>query len=268
LIVDIFRAATLQLGTECEPDRESAQLQRYESVVRRSTAALGFDLGATTIADEVFAKIRQAIVEGEIASGSKLSEPEMAARYGISRGPLREALRRLESSNLVERRANCGARVVTLTFAGLIEIYQVRESLEGMAARLAAECMTPAEIADLRGLLARHRDQVDGDPSGAYFQKEGDLDFHFRIARGSGNRRLIGMLCDDLYYPARMYRFQFGMTGERSQAALAEHGLIVDAIAERDAELAEWLTRRHIRASRRYAERRLGARQDESRGSE
>lgn len=211
-----------------------------------------------TIADEVFAKIRQAIVAGEIASGSKISEPEMAARYGISRGPLREAMRRLEASNLVERRANCGARVVGLSFAGLIEIYQLREALEGLAARLAAESMQPAEIAELRALLARHREQVAEDPSGAYFQKEGDLDFHFRIAQGSRNGRLIAMLCNDLYFLARMYRYQFGMSGDRSQVALDEHGLIVEALADRDGESAEWLTRRHIRASRRHAEQRLG----------
>jgi DNA-binding GntR family transcriptional regulator len=226
------------------------------------------DLTTKTIADQVFAEIRQAIVAGELASGSKLSEQEMAARFGISRGPLREALRRLEASHLVERRANCGARVVTLSFAGLIEIYQLREALEGLAARLAAEVMSPAQIEDLRALLTQHRDQVAADPSGAYFQREGDLDFHFRIAQGSRNARLIGMLCNDLYYLARMYRYQFGMTGERSQAALDEHGLIVEAIAARDGELAEWLTRRHIRASRRHAEQRLGALQDEAREAE
>ncbi len=210
-----------------------------------------------TIADEVFAKIRRAIVAGEIASGSKISEPEMAARYGISRGPLREAMRRLEAASLVERRANCGARVVTPTVDGLMEIYHLREALEGLAARLAAEKMAPSEVAELRCLLSRHREQVAADPSGAYFQKEGDLDFHFRIARGSRNRRLIAMLCHDLYYLVRMYRYQFGMTGDRAQAALDEHGSIVDAIGDGDGELAEWLTRRHIRTSRRHAERRL-----------
>lgn len=216
------------------------------------------NLPTTTIVDEVFARLRQAIVAGEIASGSKISEPEIAARYGTSRGPVREAMRRLEAANLVERRANFGARVVTLTFAGLIEVYQMREALEGMAARLAAEAMTPSEVAHLRGLLATHREQVAADPSGAYFQREGDLDFHFRIAHGSRNQRLIGVLCNDLYYLARMYRYHFGMTGDRAQAALDEHELIVTAIADGDGELAEWLTRRHIRTSRRHAERRLG----------
>ena len=90
-----------------------------------------------------------------------------------------------------------------------------------------------------------------------YFQKEGDLDFHFRIVQGSGNRRLIDILCNDLYHLARMYRCQFGMKSDRAADALKEHELVADAIAERDGELAEWLMRRHIRASRRAIERRL-----------
>jgi DNA-binding GntR family transcriptional regulator len=212
---------------------------------------------SATLADRVFEQLRRAIVEGEIAPGSKISEPEMAARFGISRGPLREAMRQLESTNLVERRPNLGARVVTLTSEQLIEIYVLREALEGMAARLAAEHMADEAIEELKDLLARHRREVASEYWQAYFQKEGDMDFHYRIVHGSGNQRLIGILCDDLYYLARMYRCQFGMGSDRARDALKEHALIVDAIAERDGELAELLMRRHIRASRRGAERRL-----------
>ncbi len=212
---------------------------------------------SATLADRVFEQLRRAIVEGEIAPGSKISEPEMAARFGISRGPLREAMRRLESTNLVERRPNLGARVVTLTSEQLIEIYVVREALEGMAARLAAEHMADEAIEELKHLLEQHRREVAREYWQAYFQKEGDMDFHYRIVKGSGNQRLIGILCDDLYHLARMYRCQFGMGSDRARDALKEHALIVDAIAERDGELAELLMRRHIRTSRRGVERRL-----------
>lgn len=211
-----------------------------------------------TIADRVFEQLRLAIVEGEIPSGSKISEPEMAARFGISRGPLREAMRRLESTNLVERRPNVGARVITLSNERLIEVYLIREALEGMAARLAAERMSDDAIEELKDLLEHHRREVARDYWQAYFQREGDMDFHYRIVQGSGNQRLIGILCDDLYHLARMYRCQFGMGGDRARDALKEHALIVDAIAERDGEFAELLMRRHIRASRQNVERRLG----------
>jgi len=212
---------------------------------------------ATTIADQIFAEIRQEIVEGRIPQGSKISEPELARRFGISRGPLREAMRRLESSSLVSRRPNVGARVITLTSDQLLEIYHVREALEGMAARLAAERMTEREVADLQALLHEHQRQVDLEQGQAYFQREGDLDFHYRIVRGSHNERLIGLLCNDLYFLVRMYRCQFGMISPRAPAALGEHGHIVDAIAGRDGELAEILMRRHIRNSRAHVERRL-----------
>jgi DNA-binding GntR family transcriptional regulator len=210
-----------------------------------------------TLADRVFDQVRHAIVAGDIPPGSKISEPVLAARFGISRGPLREALRRLEASNLVDRRANQGARVIALSGSQLLEIYQVREALEGMAARLAAAHMPPDEVADLRTLLERHRLQVAADGGLAYYQEEGDLDFHYRIVQGSGNRRLTGLLCNDLYHLVRMYRYQFGMSGTRAVPALREHDLVIDAIADGDGETAECLMRRHIRASRLNVERLL-----------
>lgn len=213
---------------------------------------------SATIADRIFDRLRQAIVEGEIPPGSKISEPVLAARYGISRGPLREAMRRLESTNLVDRKPNVGARVITLSSHQLLEIYVIREALEGMAARLAAQQMSDAAIADLQHLLAQHRAEIAQNGQ-TYFQQEGDLDFHFRIVQGSGNRRLIDILCNDLYHLARMYRCQFGMKSNRVRDAIKEHELIADAIAEHDGELAEWLMRRHIRLSRRAVERRLAA---------
>jgi len=214
---------------------------------------------ATTIADQVFAEVRQAIVEGRIPQGSKISEPELARQYGISRGPLREAMRRLESSGLVSRRANVGARVITLSSDQLLEIYHVREALEGMAARLAAQRMSEPEIAALQALVAEHRRQVGVARGRIRFQREGDLDFHYCIVRGSHNRRLISLLCNDLYHLVRMYRCQFGTTRPRASEAQREHDQIADAIAGRDGELAELLMRRHIRTSRRYVETRLDA---------
>jgi len=215
--------------------------------------------GVSTVADRVFDQLRRAIIAGEIPAGTKLSEPVLAERFAVSRGPLREAIGRLESTNLVERRPNVGARVVTLTSAGLLEIYQVREALEGMAARLAAGRMSDESIQDLKDLMDQHRRDVARDFWQAYFQQEGDLDFHYRIVIGSGNQRMIRVLCDDLYHLARMYRCQFGMKSDRARDALKEHALVVDAIADRDGELAEWLMRRHVRASRQAVELRLAA---------
>lgn len=209
-----------------------------------------------TISERIFARIQQEIVEGKLKPGSKISEPELARAYGISRGPLREAIGRLEACSLVVRKANVGARVVSLSSEQLLEIYHVREALEGMAARLAATAMSDEEIADLARLLSGHRQQIEEAPGLGYFQKEGDLDFHYRIVQGSKNSRLIELLCNDLYHLVRLYRYQFGLVS-RAQRALVEHEHIVAAIADRDGEMAELLMRHHIRATRANAVRRI-----------
>lgn len=212
-----------------------------------------------TIADTVFKKIQTAIVQGNIPTGSKISEPALAKEFGISRAPLREALSRLEACNLIERTPNVGARVITLSRQHLIEIYHVRESLEGLAAKLATENMTDEEITEFELLLEKHQQQIEKDQS--YFQKEGDMDFHFRIVQGSKNSRLIDMYCNDLYHLIRLYRYQFGMISKRVPRAFIEHGHIIDAIRHRDGEMAQFLMSRHICASRQNVEEMLDEKQ-------
>jgi DNA-binding GntR family transcriptional regulator len=214
---------------------------------------------AVTIADQVFVRLQRAIVAGEIPSGSKISEPELARVYGISRGPLREAIARLEACSLVVRKPNIGARVVTLSGAQLVEIFHVREVLEGLAARLAATAMTDAEIENLTRLLECHGTQLEQERGAADFHKEGDLDFHYRIAQGSHNARLHELLCNGLYHLVRLYRHQFGMPCTRVSQAIAEHRHIVAALANRDGEMAELLMRHHVRASRASVEHQLAA---------
>ncbi len=210
-----------------------------------------------TLTDRLFEALQQAIVEGEIPQGSKISEPELARRYGVSRGSLREAIARLEACKLVERKHNFGARVVELSAEQLIEIFQLREALEGMAARLAAQAMTDAEIDALGALLEQHGQQIEQEQGQAYFQKQGDLDFHFRIVQGSKNRQLITLLCEDLYHLLRMYRVQFGMRSKRSRQAFEEHQYLLSAIRARDPEMAELVMRQHVRSSRRNLEQAL-----------
>ncbi|WP_078120150.1 GntR family transcriptional regulator [Thiosocius teredinicola] len=220
-------------------------------------SSVSADIAAGNIPDRIFNLLKEAIVEGDIAAGSKISEPELARAYGISRGPLREAIGRLEACGLVVRKPNVGARVVTLSSEQLLEIFHVREALEGMAARLAAQNMSDDEIADLRGLLGQHNEQIERDAEHAYFQREGDLDFHYRIVQGSHNGRMIELLCNDLYHLVRLYRYQFGMPSKRGPRAFVEHEHIVDAIERRDPEMAELMMRSHVRASRENVERLL-----------
>ncbi|KGJ92019.1 GntR family transcriptional regulator [Colwellia psychrerythraea] len=212
---------------------------------------------AVTTADKVFEQLQFAIVEGEMAAGSKISEPELAKHYQISRSTLREALNRLEKCHLIERKPNVGSRVVNCTIEGLLELYITREALEGMACRQAALNMTDEEIAHMQDMLTQHAGDKALQDGVAYYQEKGDLDFHYKVILGSHNKQLIELICGQLYHLIRMYRCQFGMNSPRASRAFDEHSRIIQAIADRDGELAEMLMRRHIAASRKNIENKI-----------
>jgi|GEM_PF-10445 len=241
-------ALTIQVGLA---SFVAIEVQGVDNMLDLSQAPPTIVEESETLSENVFRRIQAAIVKGEIAPGSKISEPELARTYGISRGPLREAIHRLEGQRLLVRVPHVGARVVSLSHAELIELYEIRESLEGMACRLAAERMSAAEIDELRRVLDTHERDAAFQAGVGYYQQEGDYDFHYRIIQGSGNQTLVQMLCGELYQLVRMYRIQFSATPNRPHQAFAEHHRILDAIADRDGELAELLMRRHIGASKR-----------------
>ncbi|NIY83229.1 GntR family transcriptional regulator [Vibrio hepatarius] len=199
----------------------------------------------------------EAIVSGEIAPGSKISEPELAKRYQVSRGPLREAIMRLEGLSLIERIPHVGARVITFSPEKLIELYAVREALEGMAARLAARHITEEELIGLKHLLSTHSNHIEEVEGSSYFHQHGDFDFHYRIIKASRNSKLISLLCNELYHLLRMYRYQSPRSQSRPKEALNEHKFILQAIENRDEELAEMLMRRHISGSRSLIEQQI-----------
>jgi len=203
-----------------------------------------------TLAERVCRQLIDAIVTGELQPGSKVSEESLAHRFGVSRAPLREALRRLEEYRLVERKPHAGARVVSLSREELAELYEIREALEGMACRLAAERMSEEELQELAKVLDAHEQRDEIVEGRSYFQ-EGDEDFHLCIIRGSQNQKLMSLVGGNLYHLIRMYRYQLSMQPTRPQKALKEHRMIFEAISARDGELAELLMRRHLsRASK------------------
>jgi DNA-binding GntR family transcriptional regulator len=202
-----------------------------------------------TLADQVFDQVVDAIVRGDIAAGSPISEVEIAERFGVSRAPAREAIFRLEAKGLATRAAHIGARVVELNQRDLGELYQMREALEGMACRLAAERIGDAELAALSDDLGRHEVQIAEASGKGYFQGGGDQDFHFRIVRASANKRLEHSLCDDLYDVMRLYRFRSSLAPGRANEALAEHRTILAALLLRDPDKAEAAMRLHIQHS-------------------
>ncbi|MCP4767416.1 MAG: GntR family transcriptional regulator [Gammaproteobacteria bacterium] len=206
----------------------------------------GDALEQPTLARRCFDSIKADIISGQLAQDTKIVESDLALKYGISRGPLREAIHRLERIKLIVRIPHAGSRVVILNSKMMEDIYIAREALEGMAARLAARLMSEDEIAALSDLLDDHADSISETEGRAYFQREGDIDFHYRIAVASQNQWILDNLHGELYQLIRMCRHQSGRFPARAQMALDQHRQIANAIARRDEELAEILMRRHI----------------------
>ncbi len=202
-----------------------------------------------TLSQQLFRRLSEAIISGELPAGSKLSEPILARRYGVSRGPLREALNRLQGRRLVTQSPHVGARVATLSAQVLEETFVVREALEGMAARQAAERASDEDIAALHRAYARHVAAAREGGDGPVW-RSGDEDFHVLIARASRNPTLIRMLTEDFYQLVRFYRSRLVHIRGRGKRTIAEHRRILEAIEDRDGELAEMQMRRHIASAR------------------
>jgi DNA-binding GntR family transcriptional regulator len=203
-----------------------------------------------SLVDSVVERLESAIMAGRLQPGERLSEQALATEFGVSRGPLREAIRRLEGQHLLERTPNIGVRVADISPAELYEILVVREALEGMACRLCADHMTTDQIDELRRLLDEHGSHPDVKSGAGYYQDPSDADFHFLIAKGSNNKRLFAMLSGGLYRLLRIYRYRSSRSGGRAAEALKEHHAIVDAIARRDPDAAEKAMRTHLRNAR------------------
>ena len=204
---------------------------------------------ATSLTNTIFNQLVEAITSGEFVPGQKLSESELARRLGISRGPLREALGRLEG-RLVTRTPRLGVSVIDFGLGDLEHLFLVREALEGMAARLAAERMTSSELKRLRELLAHHARQPELAAGSAYYQRSRDDDYHFTIVRSARSERLERVLLDEVYYQLRIHRLRSSTRPGRAQQALSEHREILAALTSRNPDAAEGTMRRHIRNAR------------------
>jgi DNA-binding GntR family transcriptional regulator len=198
---------------------------------------------ANPLGEQLFRQIVDTIYSGKLAPGSEVNEAVLAERFGVSRGPVREALRRLQGIGLVSREPYFRARVISLRVEEVVELFQMREALEGMACRLAAERMTKEEIASLGADLEAQRKAVISkrqDPGARAF------DFHERVLLGAKNARIANLLCGDLYQLLRLYRRRSGAENQRRQEAYEEHWQILRAIKNADPGLAESLMRSHV----------------------
>lgn len=197
-----------------------------------------------TLVEQVFAQIYELILSGDLQPGGVVNEAALAQRFSVSRGPVREAIQRFHGIGLVTREPFMRARVVSLSGKDLVEIFQLREAVEGMACRLAAKHMPDEEIAELLDDLEAAR---EGKPRPAQSGlSDSVVDIHTRIARGCGNSRIEQLLTRDLHHLIRLYRVRSRYAPGRPKAALEEHWRIGRALRARDPELAESLMRAHI----------------------
>ncbi len=198
--------------------------------------------------DHVVDKLEQLILEGRYRPGEKLREQALADELGVSRAPLREAIRTLEGRRLLARTPRAGVQVVGLSIDDLEQILITREALEGMAARQAAENMTVAEVNALRQATTALENGEDAALDAVY-RSGPDNDFHRLIAKGSRNPWLAEMLIRDVYSLLRIYRVQATRRPE-VRDSLAEHHAIIERIHARDADGAEAAMRAHLRHAR------------------
>lgn len=199
------------------------------------------------LAEAIFHRLLSQIYEGRLAAGALLNEAALADEYNVSRGPVREAIRRLQGLELVTREPYQRARVVELTADSARQLFEVRMALEGMACNLAAQRISGEELDALSRELEEYRARAVAPRARRKPQSEEKaFDFHERIVRASRNQRIVDMLCGDLYHLLRLYRRRSGAVPERREQAYQEHWQILRALKARDGQLAESLMRAHI----------------------
>lgn len=202
-----------------------------------------------SIADQVFEQLERDILSGKYPRGELLSELRLSTEMGVSRTPVREAIRRLEQEKIVEE---CGRGVMVLGISreDMLDMYDIRIRLDGLAASLAARNMSDDELREMKEVVelqgfyaAREEDK--------YSTKLYDLDsrFHELLYNGSGSR-MIAEVLSSVHRKMAKYRMSSLSRQRRAAMSIEEHKEIYEAIASRDADKAERVAQRHAMNAR------------------
>lgn len=198
----------------------------------------------SSLADQVYAAVRDAIVHGPFAPGQKLVELDLAGRMGTSQGPVREALQRLERDGLVERRARHATYVTHIDANAIYELFAIRSLIEGFAVRRALPHIGPAQLSELTELLAAMRAAGERDDMRGLLNC--DMLFHRRICEWSGSPVLLGTWLPPYSqiqrYMAQNHRRHFGDL----LTAADTHAPIVEALRQGDPDRAAQVLQNHI----------------------
>ncbi len=203
-------------------------------------------VSVTNIGEEVYRRLKHAVIDGDLAPGSRLVESTLAQQMGVSRTPVRDALRQLLNEGLAAPDGSRGLIVARLSVENVQHAYVLRENLEGLAARLASSHQRPDLLRELAETLRamEHQSMVDVQ---AFDRAHSQ--FHDTIAALTENPYLIQALKALEGFRTRMVSLDW-IAKKRVQASVPEHRRIFEAIEMRDPELAEERARAHVRSTR------------------
>lgn len=210
---------------------------------RSRSASPRRDGGGASRSERIYLELRDLIRAGELKPGQRMIEVDLAERFGVSRTPVRDALQHLIADGLISVGVRRGLVITELDAPQIVELYALREILEGFAARLAARHAAEMEIETLRQLIAREASQAD--PANLATTNR---QFHQAVHRAARNRFLTASLDGLRDSLVLLGSTTFSVPG-RPATALEEHKQVVEAIARGDGEEAERVMRAHIRVA-------------------
>ena len=186
--------------------------------------------------DVVFENLRSAILEGKLKSGQRLMEVQLAEQLGVSRTPVREAIRKLELEGLVVMLPRKGAYVANISVKDLMDVLEIRASLEGLGASLAAERRNDEDIKNLEELEVEFEEAVRTQNIDMLLKK--DIEFHECIFKSTNNKKLH-QLINSLWEQVYRFRVTYISDYDSTVNIIEEHKMILDAIKRRDSKLAK-----------------------------
>lgn len=203
-----------------------------------------------TIAEKAYSAIRERVLSGEYAAGDRLREGELAEAVGVSRTPVREALRRLDAEGLVEYVPNRGAHVAAWSQHDLEEIFGLRALLEGYGARLAASKIEAAELQELEALADQMESIVRRGIEGRYEQMAlVNSRFHRLVVEAARNTRLAALVGSVVQLPLQQRTLR-EYSQRRLDRSMSQHRELIDALAAGDTKWAEAVMQAHVLGAR------------------
>lgn len=193
--------------------------------------------------DVVFNTLREAILRGDLQPGERLMELQLAAKLGVSRTPIREAIRMLEQEGLAVTVPRKGAEVAKMTLKGMEDVLEIRGALDELASQLACERITEEQLVRLD---ARKQDFIESLKSGdVKLIAEADVNFHDVIYEATGNPKLVSLL-NNLREQIYRYRVEYIKKVENHPILIKEHEAIYQSLLNRNQEEAQLAIREHV----------------------